>query len=101
MIGRDTRLSGPELADALIQGLNQHGVYVHDLGIVPTPSIAQSLLEQQADLGIAGTASHNPASDNGIKLFDGLGCKFDPAEDARIEALIDADRSPPTDLSML
>ena len=100
VIGRDTRLSGPELADALIQGLNQHGVYVHDLGIVPTPSIAQSLLEQQADLGIAVTASHNPASDNGIKLFDGRGCKFDPVEEARIEALIDAEPSPVADLPM-
>ena len=60
VIGRDTRSSGAELADALIRGLNQHGVYVHDLGIVPTPSIAQSVLEQQADLGIAVTASQIP-----------------------------------------
>jgi phosphoglucosamine mutase len=100
VIGRDTRSSGPELADALIQGLNQHGVYVHDLGVVPTPSIAQSLLEQQADIGIAVTASHNPASDNGIKLFDGCACKFDDAEEARIEALLDAEPAAPTDLPM-
>jgi phosphoglucosamine mutase len=100
VIGRDTRLSGPELSGALIQGLNQHGVYVHDLGIVPTPSVAQSLLEQQADIGIAVTASHNPASDNGIKLFDGCGCKFDDAEEARIEALLDAEPSAAADLPM-
>lgn len=98
VIGRDTRFSGPELANALIQGLNQHGVYVHDLGVVPTPSIAQSLLEQQADIGIAVTASHNPSSDNGIKLFDAHGCKFDDVEEARIEALLDAEPSAPVDL---
>ena len=46
------------------------------------------------------TASHNPASDNGIKLFDGRGCKFDPVEEARIEALIDAEPSPVADLPM-
>ena len=100
VIGRDTRLSGPALADALIQGLNQHGVYVHDLGIVPTPTIAQSLLEQQADLGIAVTASHNPAADNGIKLFDGCACKFDDDEEARIEALVDAEPPVPAELPL-
>jgi phosphoglucosamine mutase len=100
VIGRDTRLSGPALADALIQGLNKHGVYVHDLGVVPTPTIAQSLLEQQADLGIAVTASHNPASDNGIKLFDGCACKLNDEEEARIEALVDAEPKAPADLPM-
>jgi phosphoglucosamine mutase len=97
VIGRDTRLSGPELADALIQGLNLHGVYVHDLGIVPTPSVAQSLLEQHADLGIAVTASHNPASDNGIKLFDADACKLNDAEEALIEDLVDAEPPAPAD----
>ncbi|CAA6676827.1 MULTISPECIES: phosphoglucosamine mutase [unclassified Lentimonas] len=98
VIGRDTRASGPELADALIRGLNQHEVYVHDLGVVPTPSIAQSLLEQQADLGIAVTASHNPASDNGIKLFDSRGHKYDAVEEAQIEALMDAEPPAPAGL---
>jgi phosphoglucosamine mutase len=98
VIGRDTRGSGPELANAFIQGLNQHGVYVHDLGVVPTPAIAQSLLEQQADLGVAVTASHNPASDNGIKLFDARGCKFGDAEEAHFESLLDAEPSAPVDL---
>ena len=100
VIGRDTRSSGLALANSLIQGLNQHGVYVHDLGIVPTPSIAQSLLEQHADLGIAVTASHNPASDNGIKLFDGCACKFNDEEEARIEALMDAEPEAPSDLPL-
>lgn len=98
VIGRDTRASGPDLADALVQGLNQHGVYVHDLGVVPTPTIAQALLEQNADFGIAVTASHNPASDNGIKLFDGSACKLSEDEEARIEALVDAEPSASADL---
>ncbi len=95
VIGRDTRLSGPELADAITQGLNLHGVYVHDTGIVPTPAVAQSVLEQNADIGIAITASHNPASDNGIKLFDAHGCKFDLAEEEKIEAWVDAEPPAP------
>lgn len=95
VIGRDTRLSGPELFDALTQGLNQHGVYVHDLGIVPTPAVAQLLLEQHADLGIAVTASHNPASDNGIKLFDSRACKFSDLEEGVIEDFVDAEPPAP------
>ena len=98
VVGMDTRLSGPELVGALVEGLSQHGVCVHDLGVVPTPSIAQALLEQQADLGIAVTASHNPASDNGIKLFDRNGHKFSDEEEARIEGLVDAEASRPADL---
>jgi phosphoglucosamine mutase len=97
VIGRDTRLSGRELSDALVQGLNQHGVYVHDLGIVPTPAIAQALLEQNADLGIAVTASHNPAADNGIKLFDAKGCKFSELEEGVIESCIDAEPATPAE----
>lgn len=95
VIGRDTRLSGPELVEALTQGLNQSGVYVHDARIVPTPAVAQSVLEQHADLGIAVTASHNPATDNGIKLFDARGCKLDEAQEAGIEALVDAEPAVP------
>lgn len=99
VIGRDTRDSGPALADALIQGLNQHGVIVHNIGVAPTPAIAQALLRQSADLGIAVTASHNPATDNGIKLFDGSACKFNDVEEARIEALLDAEPAVPQELS--
>ena len=97
VIGRDTRLSGPELVDALIQGLNRHQVCVRDIGVVPTPSIAQVLLEQHADLGIAVTASHNPASDNGIKLFDVNGHKFSDEEEALIESLVDDESPAPAD----
>lgn len=90
VIGRDTRISGPALCDAIIQGLNSKGVHVHDLGILPTPAVAQAVLEQQADVGIAITASHNPFKDNGIKLFDRRAYKLDPEEELKIEALVDA-----------
>lgn len=95
IIGRDTRISGPELTDALTRGLNAHSVFVHDTGIVPTPAVAQAVIEQHADLGIAITASHNPASDNGIKLFNSKGHKYDEVIEAQIEALIDAEKNPP------
>ena len=95
VIGRDTRLSGPQLVEALVQGLNRHGVEVHDLGVLPTPAIAQMLLEQQAHVGIAVTASHNPASDNGIKLFDGNGHKLTDAEEAQLERLVDEEPAAP------
>lgn len=88
VIGRDTRMSGPTLCDAITQGLNRRGVYVRDAGIVPTPAVARAVLKQHADLGIAITASHNPASDNGIKLFDSAGCKYDEASELAIEALV-------------
>ncbi|WP_269525140.1 phosphoglucosamine mutase [Coraliomargarita parva] len=91
VIGRDTRMSGPNLVDALVQGLNKHGVHVHDLGIVPTPAVAQSVLEQLSDVGIAVTASHNPAQDNGIKLFNSKGCKLTVVEEDALEKLVDAE----------
>ena len=62
VIGRDTRASGPLFVDVLTRGLNQWGVCVSDLGVVPTPSVARSVLQEQADFGIAVTASHNPVS---------------------------------------
>ncbi len=89
VIGRDTRVSGPALSEALVAGLNRHEVYVHDAGIVPTPAIAQVLRERHAALGIAVTASHNPAGDNGIKLFDARGCKLDAEVEALVERYID------------
>lgn len=100
VIGRDTRLSGPALAEAMVQGLNRRGVYVHDAGIVPTPAVAQSVLEQQADIGIAITASHNPASDNGIKLFNAEGFKLDEALEEEIEALVDEQPGLTSDLPL-
>lgn len=98
VIGRDTRASGSILSDAITQGLNYNRVFVHDAGVVPTPAVAQCVLEQNADLGIAITASHNPAQDNGIKLFDSQACKLDLIQEARIEDLIDQEPSMPEGL---
>lgn len=89
VIGRDTRMSGPAITDSLVQGLNAKGIHVFDIGIVPTPAIAQNVIEQTAQMGIAITASHNPASDNGIKLFNKNGFKFSPDVESRIEDFID------------
>lgn len=100
VIGRDTRMSGPALADALTLGFNQAGAHVWDCGIVPTPAVAQNVVEQSADLGIAITASHNPAADNGIKLFDGSGFKFDATVEAEIEALLDAEPPAPKEMGL-
>ncbi|MFT4901760.1 MAG: phosphoglucosamine mutase [Lentimonas sp.] len=98
VIGRDTRASGLILSEAITQGLNFNRVFVHDAGVVPTPAVAQCVLEQHADLGIAITASHNPAHDNGIKLFDARGCKLDLWQEAKIEALVDLELTAPLGL---
>lgn len=98
VIGRDTRSSGVALCDALIAGLNRHEIYVHDANIVPTPAVARSILDQQADLGIVVTASHNPSCDNGIKLFDHHACKLDHDEELLIEAVLDEEPPAPEKL---
>ena len=94
VMGRDTRKSGPELCGALTSGLQTKGVQVEDFGVVPTPAVARAVSCGGADLGIAVTASHNPASDNGIKLFDRKGCKLSPEKEAEIEQAIDAQAAP-------
>ena len=99
ILGRDTRESGPVLRDALVCGLNQHFIYAHDGGVVPTPAVARSVLEQRADLGIVISASHNPASDNGIKIFDAHGSKLSWAQEAEIEALVEQETTVPGSFS--
>ncbi len=88
-IGRDTRASGKALLLAFAEGLALQGVHVCDLGILPTPAVALTTSEQAADLGVAITASHNPASDNGIKLFGRGGVKLTEKEEAHIERLLE------------
>lgn len=100
IIGRDTRMSGPCLVDAITQGFNSKSIYVHDLGIVPTPAVAQAVLENEGQLGIAVTASHNPHTDNGLKLFDSNGFKLSPREEEVIEDLIDAQSAPAGELPL-
>ena len=88
VIGRDTRESGERITQDLITGFSRYPGECIDLGIVPTPAVANAVLRTEADLGIAITASHNPAADNGIKLFSAEGTKFSLNEEEKIEALM-------------
>ena len=86
VIGRDTRVSGPILEDALVEGILAGGGNVIRAGVVPTPAVAVLTAELGVECGVVISASHNPPEDNGIKLFGFRGFKLsDRLEDA-IEA---------------
>ena len=87
LIGRDTRASGPEIIEALAPGLAQHGLGVFDLGVIPTPGVAYCVRNLGAAAGIMISASHNPARDNGIKVFGPDGFKLAEDLESSIEAL--------------
>ena len=76
VIGKDTRGSGYMLESALESGLLSSGADVLSLGVAPTPCIAHMVRNSDADLGVVISASHNPYTDNGIKVFDGYGHKL-------------------------
>lgn len=90
VLGRDPRHSGAAVVETLAAELSAAGAGVLDAGIVPTPAVARTVLARGADLGIVITASHNPAADNGIKLFTAGGTKFSAAEEAAIESRLEA-----------
>ena len=90
LIGRDTRKSGLEIEQALIAGLTNTGVNVTLVGVIPTPGLAHLVLARKADAAIMITASHNPASDNGIKIFGSNGQKIPDEVEQEIERLIDS-----------
>jgi len=77
VVGRDPRESGRLLVDALTAGLRESGTDVVDIGLAATPTIARGVGWMEADAGVAVTASHNPPSDNGIKLWQPSGQAFD------------------------
>jgi len=85
VIGRDTRQSGVRLAEAVAAGLASAGLTPLSLGVVPTPAVSLAVRRQPAALGVVITASHNPASDNGIKFFGPAGVKLTDAEEFAIE----------------
>ncbi len=89
LIGRDTRKSGLEIEQALIAGLTSVGVNVTLIGVIPTPGLAHLVLTRKADAAIMITASHNPASDNGIKIFGSNGQKIADEVEQEIEQLIE------------
>jgi len=86
VIGRDTRRSGDMLESALTAGLCAAGAEVLHAGPLPTPGVAFLTRELGAVAGIVVSASHNPAADNGVKLFAGDGFKLPDAAEADIEA---------------
>ncbi len=89
VIGKDTRLSGYMIEYALTAGFTSTGMNVFLLGPVPTPAIGYLTHSLRADVGVMISASHNPASDNGIKLFGPDGYKLSDEAEAGIEALLD------------
>ena len=89
LIGKDTRLSGYMIESALTAGFTSVGMDVVQVGPMPTPAVAMLTRSMRADLGVMVSASHNPYSDNGIKLFGPDGYKLSDGDEAEIEALLD------------
>jgi len=89
VIGKDTRLSGYMLENAMVSGFCAAGMDVFLLGPIPTPAVAMLVRSLRADLGVMISASHNPYYDNGIKLFGPDGYKLSDEIEARIESLLD------------
>jgi phosphoglucosamine mutase len=88
VVGRDPRASGEFLEAAVVAGLAGSGVDVLRLGVIPTPAVAFLTSDLGADLGVMLSASHNPAPDNGIKLFGRGGFKLPDAVEDEIEAYL-------------
>ncbi|MCK0198343.1 phosphoglucosamine mutase [Ancylobacter sp. 6x-1] len=91
VIGKDTRLSGYMIENALVAGFTSVGMDVLLLGPMPTPAVAMLTHSMRADIGVMISASHNPFDDNGIKLFGPDGYKLSDAIESEIEALLEGD----------
>ena len=89
VIGKDTRLSGYMMENALVAGFTSVGMDVILTGPLPTPAVALLAREMRADLGVMISASHNPYADNGIKLFGPDGFKLSDADEETIEAALE------------
>jgi phosphoglucosamine mutase len=89
VIGKDTRLSGYMIENALTSGLLAAGMDVFLFGPVPTPAVSMLTRSMRADLGIMISASHNPYADNGIKIFGPDGFKLSDEQELEIEAMLD------------
>ena len=93
LIGKDTRLSGYMIENALVAGFTSVGMDVLLTGPIPTPGVAMLAHTMRADLGVMISASHNPFDDNGIKIFGPDGFKLSDEVESKIEALLDSDMS--------
>jgi phosphoglucosamine mutase len=91
VIGKDTRLSGYMIENALVAGFTSVGMDVLVLGPMPTPAVAMLTRSMRADLGVMISASHNLFEDNGIKLFGPQGFKLSDEVERQIETLIESD----------
>lgn len=91
VIGKDTRLSGYMIESALASGITSMGVNVMQTGPLPTPGIAFICRSMRARLGIVISASHNPAEQNGLKVFGQDGFKLSHEEEAHLEELMHTD----------
>lgn len=94
VIGKDTRLSGYMLENAMVAGFTAAGVDAFVLGPMPTPAVAMLTRSLRADIGVMISASHNPFQDNGIKLFGPDGFKLSDEMEGQIEDLMDQDLLP-------
>ena len=92
VIGKDTRLSGYMLENAMVAGICSMGVDVLLVGPLPTPGIANITSSMRADAGVVISASHNPFQDNGIKFFSGDGFKLPDKIELKIEKLIESNQ---------
>jgi phosphoglucosamine mutase len=91
IIGKDTRLSGYMIENALVAGFTAVGMDVLQTGPLPTPAVAMLTRSMRCDLGVMISASHNPYDDNGIKFFGPDGFKLSDEIESEIEKLVDAD----------
>ena len=89
LIGKDTRLSSDMFEMGLAAGAAACGANVYLLGVCPTPAVSYLIGKEHFDCGIMVSASHNPFHDNGIKLFNGEGCKMNPEIELEIEKYMD------------
>jgi phosphoglucosamine mutase len=101
VIGQDTRVSSRWIADRFLQGLASVGVETRSAGVITTPGVAYLARSQKFDAGVVISASHNPWTDNGIKIFSGDGYKLPDARELAIEreifALLQAEAGPAPD----
>ncbi|MDO4518559.1 MAG: phosphoglucosamine mutase, partial [Bacillota bacterium] len=88
LIGKDTRLSGDMLEDAMAAGFMSNGSNVIKVGVLPTPAIAYLVKVFGADAGIVISASHNPYEFNGIKFYNKDGFKMDDAFEDEVETIL-------------
>ena len=88
IIGKDTRISGYMLENALVSGICSMGVNAIMVGVLPTPGIAFLTGSMRADAGIVISASHNPFQDNGIKIFGSEGFKLPDETETAIEEIV-------------